>query len=82
MAVAKRQRKEKACENGTKENLRTRVKTSGEKQPSWLAQFTLGRLKEGRRQTYEKRKPRWIEASPLGLAHLHTSRLYFPLLAQ
>ena len=30
MAVAKRQRKEKACENGTKENLRTGVRTSGE----------------------------------------------------
>ena len=30
MAVAKRQRKEKACENGTKENPRTGVKTSGE----------------------------------------------------
>ena len=29
-AVAKRQRKEKACENGTKENLRTGVRTSGE----------------------------------------------------
>jgi len=30
MAVAKRQRKEKARENGTKENLRTRVSTTGE----------------------------------------------------
>ena len=30
MAVAKRQRKEKACKNGTKENPRTRVRTSGE----------------------------------------------------
>ena len=30
MAVAKRQRKEKACENSTKEGLRTRVGTSGE----------------------------------------------------
>ena len=30
MAVAKRQRKEKACENGTEENLRTGVRTSGE----------------------------------------------------
>ena len=30
MAVAKRQRKKKACENGTIENLRTRVRTSGE----------------------------------------------------
>ena len=30
MAVAKRQRKEKACENGTKDNLRTGVRTSGD----------------------------------------------------
>ena len=30
MAVAKRQRKEKAHKNRTKEGLRTRVKTSGE----------------------------------------------------
>ena len=30
MAVAKRQRKEKACENGTKENPRARVRTSSE----------------------------------------------------
>ena len=30
MVMAKRQRKEKARENGTKENLRTRVRTSGE----------------------------------------------------
>ena len=31
MVVAKRQRKEKACESGTKENLRTGVRISGEK---------------------------------------------------
>ena len=30
MVVAKRQRKEKACESGTKENPRTRVRTSDE----------------------------------------------------
>ena len=29
MAMAKRQRKEKACENGTKENPWTRVRTLG-----------------------------------------------------
>ena len=46
MAVAKRQRKGKACENGTKENLQTGVRTSGETNtpPSWLDQFTKGRL--------------------------------------
>ena len=31
MAVAKRQRKENARKNGTKENLRTGVRTSGER---------------------------------------------------
>ena len=42
MAVAKRQRKGKASENGTIENPWTRVRTSGETNtpPSWLAQFT------------------------------------------
>ena len=30
MVVAKRQRNEETCENGTKENLRTGVRTSGE----------------------------------------------------
>ena len=41
MVVAKRQRKVKAWKNGTKENLRTRVRTLGETNtcPSWLAQF-------------------------------------------
>ena len=39
--VAKRQRKGKAPENGTKENPQTGVRTSGEKNtpPAWLAQF-------------------------------------------
>ena len=41
MAVAKRQRKGKACKNGTKEYLQTGERTSGERNrpPSWLAQF-------------------------------------------
>ena len=41
MVVAKRQRKGKAQENGTKENPQTEVRTSGEANtpPSWLAQF-------------------------------------------
>ena len=41
MVVAKRQRKGKGLENGTKEKPWTRVKTSGETYtpPSWLAQF-------------------------------------------
>ena len=41
MVVAKRKRKVKAWENGTKENQRTRVRTLGETNmpPSWLAHF-------------------------------------------
>ena len=41
MTVAKRQRKGKAHENGTKENPGNRVRTSGETNTpsSWLAQF-------------------------------------------
>ena len=41
MVVAKRQRKGKGHENGTKENLQTGVRTSGETNapPSWLDQF-------------------------------------------
>ena len=41
MTVAKRQRKGKAHENGTKENPQTRVRTSGETNtpPSWLAEL-------------------------------------------
>ena len=41
MALAKRQRKGKAHENGTEENPWIRVRTSGETNtsPSWLAQF-------------------------------------------
>ena len=41
MAVAKRQRKRKALENGKKENPWTEVRTSGETNTplSWLAQF-------------------------------------------
>ena len=39
-AVAKRQRKEKACKNGAKGNLCTRVRTGeANDPPSWLAQF-------------------------------------------
>ena len=46
MVVAKRQRKGKSPENGTKESPRTGVRTSGEiNTPAyWLAQFAQGRL--------------------------------------
>lgn len=47
MVVAKTQRKGKSPENGTKENPRTGVRTSGEiNTPAyWLAQFAQGRLR-------------------------------------
>ena len=59
MLVAKRQRKRKARKNGTKENPRTGVRTSGETNmpPSWPVQFAKGRLKAGKRQIYKRRKP-------------------------
>ena len=46
MVMAKRQRKRKTCENGTKEDMWTGVRTSGETNTplSWLAQFAQGRL--------------------------------------
>ena len=66
--MAKRQIKGKAHKNGTKENLWTGVRISGETNtpPSWLAQFALGRLEVGRGQMYKRRKPRRIEASLWG----------------
>ena len=79
MVVAKRQRKGKTHKNGTKENPWTSVRTSGEtKHATFLASpiFT-GQAQWGSRQTYKKRKPRWIEASPLGSAHPYASRVYY-----
>ena len=80
MAVAKRQRKENACENGTKENPRTRVRTSGEKTAllaSPICKVQAGPA--GRTEMNKRRKPRRTEASPLGS---HVSRMYYPLLAK
>ena len=84
IVVAKRQRKGKACKNRIKENAQNRVRTSGETNtpPSWPAQYAQGRLKVGRRQTHKRRKPRWIEASPLEAACPHSSRVYYPLFFQ
>ena len=79
MMVAKRQRKGKVHKNGTKENPWTRVRTSGEtKHATFLASpICIGQAQGGGDKTYKKRKPRQIEASPLGLAHTHASRVYF-----
>ena len=46
MAVAQRQRKEKACENGTKENPRTRLRTSGEKTALLASPVYIGQAQE------------------------------------
>ena len=76
MALARRQRKGKACENRTKENPWTGVRTSGETNtpPSWLDQFAQVRLR--------KEETRQSEASCLGLDRPHALRVYFPLLAE
>ena len=81
MALAKRQRG-KNHENGTKENPRARVRTSGETNtpPSWLAQF-VGQAQLGGDKTYKKRKSRRTETSHLGSAHPHVS-LHFASVAQ
>ena len=61
MAVAKRQRREKACENGAKANPWTGVRTSGETKtaPSWLAQFAEGRLSGEKTNKQEESKADW-----------------------
>ena len=48
MVVAKRQRKEKGRKNSTMEGLKIGLGTN--KQPSWLAQFTQGRLRAKRKK--------------------------------
>ena len=84
MAVAKRQRKGKACENGTKENPGTKVRPSGETNtPPSCGQPNLHRAGSvGEETKHKKRKPRQIEVSPLGSAHHHTSRVYYALFAE
>ena len=84
MMVAKRQRKGKVHKNGTKENPWTRVRTSGEtKHATFLASpICIGQAQGGGDKMYKKRKPRWMEALPLGSACPHASRVYFPLLGQ
>ena len=80
--AAKRQRKEKARENRTKEGLRTRVRISGETESSWLAQLTYSRLGEGREKKHIKGGAKMDLLSSLGSAHPQASRIYFPLLAK
>ena len=77
--------KGKGRKNGTKGNLRTRMRTSGETNtpPSWLPLFTYSRLRVGGRRHMHKRwKARKVEASPLGLAHPHASGVYLSSLVE
>ena len=55
MAVAQRQRMEKACENGTKENPRTRLRTSGEKTALLAIPIYIGQAQGEEKKTYKKR---------------------------
>ena len=55
--VAKRQRKEKACEKGTKDNLRTGVRTSGDA-TALLASPVYPGQAQGEEKKHTKREPR------------------------
>ena len=83
MVVAKRQRKENAPQNGTKVNVRTRVRISGETNspPGWPNLHKAGPGGgEKKKKTYKKRSQDL--ASPLGSARPHALRVYSPLLAE
>ena len=76
--------RKKALKNVTKENPWTGLRTSGETNtPHFLGSpIYIGQAQQGGDKTYKRRKPRQIEASPLGLAHPHASRVYYSLLAK
>ena len=83
MVVAKRQRKEKALKNGTKENHRTPEWEPQVKQTVLLASpIYTGQAQDRRRQMNKRRKPRQTEESPLGSAWPQTLKVYFPLFAE
>ena len=73
MAVAKRQRKRKVHENGTKENLRNGVRTSGEASsaptPFLASPICIGQA-QGEEIKHIKKEARWIETFSLGSATL------------
>ena len=60
------------------------MRTSGEtKHATFLASpIGIGQAQGRGDKTYKKRKPRWIDALPLGSACPHASRVYFPLLGR
>ena len=60
------------------------MRTSGETtHATFLASpICIGQAQGRGDKTYKKRKPRWIDALPLGSACPHASRVYFPLLGR
>ena len=83
MVVNKRQRKEKARENATKENPWARVRNSGETNTLFLASpICMGQAQQERDKMYKKRKSKRIEVFPLGSACPHALRVYNPLFAE
>ena len=84
MVVAKRQRKEKGRKNSTMEGLKIGLGTN--KQPSWLAQFTQGRLRAKRKKHIKRgakiRPGACLLCESFGLACPHALRMYFPLLSK
>ena len=84
MAVAKRQRKGKAHEKGTKENFEDWSENlRWNKHTRFLASPNLHMAgSEGRRQKRKKEGVKTGGASPLGSARLHASRVYYPLFAE
>ena len=50
--------------------------------PFLASQICIRRAQRRGDKTYKKRKPRHIEAFPLGSARPHASRVYFPLLTE
>ena len=61
-------KRKNACENRTKENRWTGVRTSGETKtaPSWLAQFAEGRLSGEKTNKQEESKADWGLSSWVG----------------
>ena len=86
MAVAKRQKKEKAHKNGTRENLRTRVRTQV-KQTALLASPIYTGQAQAEEESHIKRRDKIgplvsLLFQSFGSTCPHTSSMYFPLLAK
>ena len=75
---------EKAHKKGTKEkSLDLSENLRWNKQAPFLASPNLHKAGSGRGdKRYKNREPRWVGASPLGLACPHALRVYYPLFAK